>query len=197
MAKGSAARAIGIGIGRRHVGDDLRRRRGGRRGRDRHGGGASRAGACGLRSGRGTTEVAFATSVCGVTVGTGAAAGGVIATEDEGLRSGRGSASAGVAAGFRSGVGTVPVSIVASDAIEGEGSGAGECLARGLCGCRVLCGGERVRRPARPASLALTDCGPAERAETCAFAARAGFAAARTRRLRHGDRRSDTREASK
>ena len=33
--EGERGRAIGIGIGRRHVGDDLRRRGGGRRGRDR------------------------------------------------------------------------------------------------------------------------------------------------------------------
>ena len=34
--EGERRAAIGIGIGRRHVGDDLRRRRGGRRGRHRH-----------------------------------------------------------------------------------------------------------------------------------------------------------------
>ena len=105
------------------------------------GGVASRVGVCGLCSGRGTTEVDFAMSDCGVTAAKGTAAGGVIATEDEGLRSGRGSASPGVAAGFRSGLGTAPVSTVASEAIDGEDSGAaGNVL------CRVLCGGGRGRR---------------------------------------------------
>ena len=94
-------------------------------------------------------------SDCGVTAATGTAAGGVIATEDEGLRSGRGSASPGVAAGFRSGLGTAPVSTVASEAIEGEGSGA----AGTSCAASCASGG-RGR-----ASLALTDCGPAARAE--------------------------------
>ena len=133
------------------------------------GGVASRVGVCGLCSGRGTTEVAFAMSDCGVTVATGAAAGGVIATEDEGLRSGRGSASAGVAAGFRSGLGTVPVSIVASDAIEGEGSGAAGMSCAASCG-PAAAGAAGV--------VSLNGLRSGREGGTCTLAARAGFAAA-------------------
>ena len=79
MAKGSAALRLGLGSG---GGMSVTTCGGGEaedEGATGIDGGASRAGAFGLRSGSGTTEVAAATSVCGVTVCTGASAGGVIA----------------------------------------------------------------------------------------------------------------------
>ena len=108
----------------------------------------------------GTTEFAFAMSDCGVTVGTAAAAGGVIATEDEGLRSGRGSASAGVAAGSARGLAPSRFPSWHPTRSKARAPARQECLAP-----RPVRRPARVQRAARPASLALTDCGPAGRAE--------------------------------
>ena len=124
-------------------------------------------GVCGLCSGRGTTEVDFAMSDCGATAAWGTAAGGVIATEDEGLRSGRGSPSTGGAAGLRSGLGTVPVSIVASDAIEGEGSGAAGTSCAASCPAAGAVG-----------VVSLNGLRSGREGGTCTLAARAGLAAA-------------------
>src|SRR4029079_16861139 len=107
MAKGSAAARLGLASG---GGMSVTTCGGGETGGAgaTEGGVASRVGGCEVCSGRGTTEFDFAMSDCGVTVASGTAAGGVIATEDEGLRSGRGSPSTGGAAGVRSGGGTGP-----------------------------------------------------------------------------------------
>ena len=146
MAKGSAARAIGIGIGRRHVGDDLRRRRGGRRGRHRHRRRREQSRRLWIAVGQ------WHDRGCRRHVGLRrdrrhrrrrqAVSSPPTRTKDYG-REGEARQPA-VAAGFRSGVGTVPVCVVASDAHRRRGlRRGGSVLPRGLCGCRVLCGGRR------------------------------------------------------
>lgn len=177
MANGSAAVRLGLGSG----GGMSVTTCGGGEAEDEGGtgidGGASRAGPFGLRSGSGTTEVAAAKSVCGVTVCTGVSAGGVVATEDEGLRSGMGRASAGVAVGFRSGVATVPVSIVASDAGEGEGSGVGGVSCAAACVGSVSCVAAGAGSATGAAGVvALNGLRSGREGGTCALAARAGFA---------------------
>ena len=120
-------------------------------------GGASSAVTTGLRSGRGTTEDAVATSDCGVTV---CGMGAVIGAGVDGFRSGSGSVSLAVVAGFRSGSGAAPVTarepVADAGADWGEASGAswGGACSPAVCAGEVSCAGAASATGAPPGATA-------------------------------------------